>query len=75
MASIRELLTAKLESDRRNYAAKHSRLRAAILAAPQEFVVDSDQDGLVGLTHIPTGFRSHLPKQAVPPILFQGPAT
>lgn len=74
MASIRQLLLAKLDSDRRNYAGKHARLRALIQAAPQEFAVDSEQDGIVGLTHV-SGFRAHLPKQIVPPILFSGPTT
>ena len=70
MASVRQLLLAKLESDRRNYAGKYAKLRALIQAAPQEFTIDSDDGrGIVGLTHT-SGFRAHLPRQVVPPILF-----
>jgi hypothetical protein len=63
---IDQLLTAKTESDRRNYKAKHNIMRKLLAAHPSEFLIDSSQNGLVGLTHVPTGFRMHLPKTVLP---------
>lgn len=64
--ALPRLLAAKRESDRRNYAAKASIIRQLIAESPDDFVVDSEEGGVVGLTHAPTGFRVHMPRTAVP---------
>ena len=62
-----QLLLAKAESDRRNYAAKHRIMRQLIRDNPADFFIDSgDQPGVVGITHRRTGFRLHLPKGVIP---------
>jgi hypothetical protein len=65
-ARVAELLKAKEESDRRNYAAKHDILRKLIKKSPSEFKIDSEEGGIYGITHIPSGFKIHIPKSAVP---------
>jgi len=56
------LLKAKAESDRRNYAAKHDILRKLIADSGQEFHVDDDKGKHPGITHSPSGFRMHAPR-------------
>jgi len=70
-SKLDQLLQAKAESDRRNYKAKHAIMRKLIAAAPAEFMIDSMADGLVGLTHIPTGFRMHLPIKVLPTVMIR----
>jgi len=65
--SLRSLLAAKAESDRRNYAAKHAILRNMILQEPSNFEIDSEDGGIVGLTHR-NGFRIHIPRTALPTV-------
>jgi 8-oxo-dGTP pyrophosphatase MutT (NUDIX family) len=65
-AHVAELLEAKKESDRKNYAAKHDILRKLIKKSPAEFKIDSEEGGIYGITHIPSGFKIHIPKSAVP---------
>jgi hypothetical protein len=60
------LLQAKAESDRKNYAAKHQLLRQLLAQIPQSFQIDSENDGIVGLTHN-SGFRIHAPRNILPP--------
>ena len=64
---LQQLLTAKAESDRRRYPAKHAILRQAILAEPSAFVIDSEENGIVGLSHR-NGFRIHIPRTALPTV-------
>jgi len=62
-----DLLKAKAESDRRNYAAKAMILRKLIKQQPADFAVDSDDGrGILGLTHPKTGFKIHLPQHQLP---------
>jgi len=68
-ARVAELLKAKEESDRKNYAAKHDILRKLIKKSPSEFKIDSEEGGIYGITHISSGFEIHIPKSAVPPEL------
>lgn len=63
LASLRQ---AKMESDRGNYGAKHDLLRQQIRLNPQHFIMDSEEGGIVGLTHKPTGFKIHMPATAIP---------
>ena len=65
MSIIERLLNAKRQSDRRNYAAKHTIIRDLVRERPKEFVVDSEENGIVGVTHVPSGFRVHVPKNTI----------
>jgi hypothetical protein len=56
--TIEALLRAKALSDIRKYREKHDQLRALIAAHPADFVVDSEDGNIVGLTHR-SGFRIH----------------
>jgi superfamily II DNA or RNA helicase len=60
------LLAAKKESDRRNYPAKHAILRKLIKQSPGDFMIDSEEGNIYGVTHIPTGFRIHMPRSEAP---------
>lgn len=67
MTALETLLAAKAESDRKNYAAKHALVRKLIQQQPDQFAIDSDDGtGFLGLTHVPTGFKMHMPAGAIP---------
>lgn len=63
---IQQLLQAKQLSDTRAYADKHKQLRAMIDKYPNDFVIDSEKNGIVGITHKPTKFKLHVPLRVVP---------
>lgn len=63
---VTDLKGAKFESDRGNYPAKHGRMRELIRKYPDDFAIDSRQGDIVGVTHVPTGFRMHLPSRVLP---------
>lgn len=68
MTDLETLIAAKSRSDERKYAAKHILIRQMMNARPDDFAIDSDDGrGIVGVTHRPTGFRFHMPKQKVKP--------
>ena len=56
------MLRAKAESDRGNFSRKHAIMRRLLQDKYNEFVVDSEDGRFVGLTHIPTNFKMHLPR-------------
>jgi hypothetical protein len=60
------LLQAKDHSDKKQYGAKNRIMALMMYKAPDEFLVDSDDGKFLGITHSPTGFRMHLPKNIVP---------
>lgn len=60
------LLRAKAESDIGNYRAKHKIMRRMLLNSPSQFIIDSQQGNIVGITHKPTGFRMHIPAHVLP---------
>lgn len=60
------LRQAKALSDRHHYLAKHALLNTLMRKAPDEFIRDSEANGIVGITHTPTNFRIHVPAHAVP---------
>jgi DNA ligase D-like protein (predicted 3'-phosphoesterase) len=62
---IEKLKEVKALSDKRQYQAKHARAMELIQKYPDKFVIDSEGDGIVGITHKATGFRFHLPKQVI----------
>lgn len=64
--TLPQLLQAKAESDRRNWAVKHRIVRQLVQARPQDFFIDSRQGDMMGLTHQPTGFRLHVPARIMP---------
>lgn len=63
-ASLHRLIEAKRESDRRNYRAKHAIIKHLIASEPDNFHIDSEQGGIVGLTHS-TGFKIHVPRDVI----------
>ena len=69
MSELKQLLNAKAHSDKGQYDAKAEVLRKMIAEAPQDFMIDSAKGGIYGLTHIPTGFRIHLPREQVDDLL------
>lgn len=58
---LQQLLRAKAESDRRNYGAKTTILNNLMKTNQDEFVIDSEQNGIAGLTHEPLNFKIHIP--------------
>jgi DNA-directed RNA polymerase beta subunit len=60
------LVQAKDASDRRDYGQKKNIMAALLREKPDEFFVDSDKDGIVGITHRPSGFQIHVTKDTVP---------
>lgn len=64
-AIIRLLLKAKAAGDTRAWDRKAGLSREALRAAPGDFYEDSRESHIVGLTHKPTGFRFHLPKNQI----------
>ena len=60
------LLLAKEKSDKGDYGGKYQILRTLVSDAPQDWKVDSESEGIYGLTHNPTGFKMHAPRQILP---------
>lgn len=66
-AALPSLIKAKEHSDAQNYRMKHLVLSQMMRANPDHFVIDSDDGkGIVGITHVDTGFRLHVPKNIIP---------
>lgn len=62
------LLEAKDQSDKGRYSYKNKILRMQMRRNPAAFVIDSDDGrGIVGVTHLPTGFRIHMLVNQVDP--------
>lgn len=68
---MRQLLAAKLASDKRDWATKNRILRKLIDEKQEDFTIDSDEGHVAGVTHMPSGFRMHMPKVAIPPGLMK----
>jgi hypothetical protein len=62
MTDVKDLKKAKQFSDAKQYEQKHQLLYQLVQQAPDEFYVDSDSRGILGLTHELTGFKIHVPK-------------
>lgn len=58
---LQALLQAKRHSDQGDYRAKHRVLAQLLRSSPQDFAVDQPHPAHPGLTHLPTGFRTHAP--------------
>ena len=65
MSTLSDLKKAKRYSDVRQYDEKHQLLHRLVRDNPQEFYIDSEKNGIVGLTHDATGFRIHVPKNVI----------
>jgi len=62
------LIDAKAHSDEGRYVEKNRTLSMLMRRDPDSFVIDSDDgNGIVGITHVPTGFRIHMLKHQVEP--------
>lgn len=70
MSPVTLLRQAKAHSDRGDYEAKTQIVRDLIRRRPADWVVDSRlPPRFVGLTHVGSGFKIHLPEQAVTDLL------
>lgn len=74
MSRLEDLKKAKQYSDVKQYDEKNQLIHKMITDAPAEFYIDSDKDGIVGLTHESTGFKIHVPKQVVTGVKLQNKA-
>jgi hypothetical protein len=59
----------KALSDNRDYAAKAYALREKIKKNPDQWIIDSKDHYKLGLTHVPTGWRFHLPIHTISDLL------
>ena len=64
--TIDKLKKIKELSDDKRYGAKANELRKLILSRPSEFYIDSEEGNILGLTHRPTNFKFHLPREIYP---------
>lgn len=62
---VEVLLEAKKHSDLKQYAEKTDKVRNLIKQNREDFFIDSDENGIVGITHAPSNFQIHLPKENV----------
>lgn len=61
-----QLLEAKQNSDAKRYDKKNRFINQSMRRHPDDWEVDSDNGkGIVGVTHLPTGFRFHTLKHQV----------
>ena len=74
MSRLEDLKRAKQYSDVKQYDEKNQLIHKMITDTPSEFYIDSDKDGIVGLTHESTGFKIHVPKQVVSGVKLQNKA-
>ena len=74
MSHLEDLKKAKQYSDVKQYDEKNQLIHKMITDTPSEFYIDSDKDGIVGLTHESTGFKIHVPKQVVSGVNLQNKA-
>jgi len=65
MSTLGDLKKAKQYSDVKQYSQKHQLIHQLVREAPKEFYVDSEKDGIVGLTHSSTNFKIHVPKNVI----------
>ena len=66
-ADLHLLLQAKAMSDGKNYHEKNKILRDLFMSSPDDFLIDSDLNKkFVGVTHVPTSFKIHAPRDIIP---------
>ncbi|GAG26195.1 unnamed protein product, partial [marine sediment metagenome] len=71
--ALPDLKQAKAYSDKGMYAAKLAILRKLVQQRRGEFDVDSQKDGILGLTHKPTKFQIHMPEAGFPKTAYKMP--
>jgi hypothetical protein len=64
---LKKLIEAKQMSDKRDYGTKNTILADLLNNYPKQFEVDSALNSkYVGLTHKPSGFKIHAPRNLIP---------
>lgn len=63
--TLQLLIQAKEHSDKSDYAKKRDIMRKLLKREAHNFTVDSRNRTVLGLTHIPSGFRIHMPERDV----------
>lgn len=58
-----DLQRAKTESDAKRYEQKQAIMRKVLADRGDEFYIDQEDSHYPGVTHAPTGFRMHLPRE------------
>lgn len=69
--TLNQLLAAKGHSDRGDYAQKHQVMSKLMRERPDEFTIDSPHGYHYGVTHTPTKFKMHVPRDIIPIALRQ----
>ena len=65
--ALTDLLMAKALSDQKRYIQKNMLLRRLVLNNPDDFAVsEAPNNGIIGLSHIPTKFMIHTPVRNMP---------
>ena len=65
--ALADLLKAKELSDNKKYIQKNMLIRKLVAQSPQDFEVSEDpENGIIGISHIPTGFRIHTLERNMP---------
>jgi 2'-5' RNA ligase len=65
-SDLSRLKGIKADSDRGDYDSKVAKLMKMMTSRPQDWRVDDRSGPNWGVTHVPTGFRLHMPAMAVP---------
>ncbi len=65
---LRQLLLAKAMSDKKDYTGKYNIMQKMIKDNPDDFIIDQEDPNFPGITHVPTGFKMHLPSSIKPAI-------
>lgn len=63
---LQQLLEAKRVADLHDYKTKAMIIQGLLSRYPNDFVIDSSDARIAGITHLPTGFRFHLPHSKIP---------
>ena len=66
--ALPDLQQAKAHSDKKDYRQKNMLIRKMMNDKPDDWAIDSDDGkGIVGVTHLPTGFKLHMRKDRASP--------
>lgn len=64
---LKKLIEAKRFSDKREYGSKNTLISELLTKYPKEFKVDQILNNkYVGITHEPSGFKIHAPRNLIP---------
>jgi hypothetical protein len=62
---VQQLREAKARSDAGDYRKKHQIMRRLLTEFPDQFAMDSSLGLVTGVTHVPSGFRLHVPAKLI----------